>query len=407
MSVPILQINNVGKAYREYASEFNRIASWFGASNHPSAEHWVLRGVSFNLHAGEAIGIVGQNGAGKSTLLKLITGTLQPSEGHVVVNGRIAAILELGMGFNPELTGRQNARHAAGLMGFSAAQIDAFLPELEAFAEIGEYFDHAVRTYSSGMQMRVAFAVATAMRPEVLIIDEALSVGDTYFQHKSFNRIREFQQQGTTLLFVSHDKSAIQKLCDRVVLLNAGQLIMQGEPEAVMDFYNALIAEKESQTIRQEIDNTGKTQTISGTGEATVIDIALLNEHNERLEVVNVGQRVTLRLKVQVQAKIPELVVGYMLKDRLGQAAFGTNTHHLKQALLHLEAGETLEYRFTFDANLGEGSYSIAVALHTQDSHVINNYEWRDLALVFTVINGNHDPFVGMAWLPPECECVR
>ena len=407
MSVPVLQVSNLGKAYREYSSEFRRIAAWFGKVSAPVAEHWVLRNVSFSINSGEAIGIVGQNGAGKSTLLKLITGTLQPSEGEVIVNGRVAAILELGMGFNPELTGRQNAQHAAGLMGFSANDIEAFLPELEAFAEIGEYFDQPVRTYSSGMQMRVAFAVATAMRPEILIIDEALSVGDTYFQHKSFNRIREFQLQGTTLLFVSHDKGAIQKLCDRAVLLDAGKLVMQGEPEPVMDFYNAMIAEKENQTVRQEINNAGKTQTISGTGEATVSAIQLLDEQGQPLEFVNVGQHVTLHIIVQVKTDLPELVLGYMLKDRLGQPAFGTNTHHLKQTLHNLKAGEELDYRFSFAANLGEGSYSIAVALHTQDSHVTSNYEWRDLALIFTVVNLNHAHFLGMAWLPPKVECSK
>lgn len=185
----LLTVKNLGKAYRVYASEFQRIGRWFGISTKPKEEHWVLKHVNFSIHAGEAIGIVGQNGAGKSTLLKMITGTLQPTEGNVQVNGRIAAILELGMGFTPDLTGRQNVYHAAGLMGFNADRIDEVIKEIEAFAEIGTYFDEPVRTYSSGMQMRVAFAVATAIRPEILIVDEALSVGDSYFQHKSFDQI--------------------------------------------------------------------------------------------------------------------------------------------------------------------------------------------------------------------------
>src|SRR5690606_6494074 len=217
-----------------YRSEWQRVARWFGASPEPLEEHWVVRGVSFEIGAGEVVGIVGQNGAGKSTLLKMVAGTLQPTEGQLRVNGRIAAILELGMGFHPELTGRQNVMHAAGLMGFSARDVVAAMPGIEDFAEIGEYFDQPVRTYSSGMQVRVAFAVATAFRPEVLIIDEALSVGDSYFQHKSFDRIRSFREQGTTLLIVSHDRNAIQAICDRAILLERGRVLKDGEPEAVM-----------------------------------------------------------------------------------------------------------------------------------------------------------------------------
>src|ERR1700712_2690256 len=246
----LLRAKDLGKAYRTYRSEWQRIGRWLGIKSAPREEHWVLQHINFEINAGEAIGIVGQNGAGKSTLLKMLTGTLQPTTGEVQVNGRIAAILELGMGFNPELTGRQNVYHAAGLMGFNTPQIDEVIEDIEAFAEIGEYFNEPVRTYSSGMQMRVAFAVATAFRPDILIVDEALSVGDSYFQHKSFERIREFQEQGTTLLLVSHDKQAIQSVCDRAILLDGGRLAREGKPEEVMDFYNALIAEKENATVQ-------------------------------------------------------------------------------------------------------------------------------------------------------------
>ncbi|MGZ4954211.1 MAG: ABC transporter ATP-binding protein [Methylobacter sp.] len=396
-----LHVQNLGKSYRQWGGELRRIASWFVSFIHPREEHWVLKGVSFSISPGEAVGIVGQNGAGKSTLLKLITGTTSPTQGHVQLRGRVAAILELGMGFNPDLTGRQNAYHSAGLMGYSQADIDRVMPEIEAFAEVGEYFDQPVRTYSSGMQMRVAFSVATARRPDVLIVDEALSVGDAYFQHKSFDRIREFRKQGTTLLIVSHDKGAIQSICDRAILINAGCLVMQGEPEAVMDYYNAMLAEKENQTVRQQETSDGKLQTISGSGEATIADIALLNEKGERIEAVNVGQPVQLRIVVQIKADLPELVLGYMIKDRLGQPVFGTNTHHLDQALIHVPRDTTVTFCFNFNANLGCGTYSVAVALHTADTHIANNYEWRDLALVFTVVSIDKATFVGMSWLPP------
>jgi len=403
----LLSAKDLGKAYRTYRSEWQRIARWLGIRIAPREEHWVLRHINFVINAGEAIGIVGQNGAGKSTLLKMLTGTLQPTTGEVKVNGRIAAILELGMGFNPELTGRQNVRHAAGLMGFNAQEIEAFMPEVEAFAEVGEYFDQAVRTYSSGMQMRVAFAVATARRPEILIVDEALSVGDSYFQHKSFDRIREFQEQGTTLLIVSHDRSSIQALCDRVLLIEGGTVIKDGAPEEVMDFYNAIIAEKENATVQVHTLADGTVQTRSGSGEATIESLALYNELDAPVEFVSVGQPVNLKIKVKVNQAIPELVVGYMIKDRLGQPIYGTNTHHLGKKMEHLAAGAEMEYTFTFEANIGVGSYSIAVALHTADTHLSANYEWRDLALVFNVINADKVPFVGSAWIQPTVECAQ
>ena len=403
----LLTVNNLGKAYRVYASEFQRIGRWFGLPTKPSEEHWVLKHISFSIKPGEAIGIVGQNGAGKSTLLKMITGTLQPTEGSVQVNGRIAAILELGMGFSPDLTGRQNVFHAAGLMGFSAEKISEVIDDIEAFAEIGEYFDEPVRTYSSGMQMRVAFAVATAIRPEILIVDEALSVGDSYFQHKSFDRIREFQQQGTTLLIVSHDRGSIQTLCNRAILLEKGTVIKDGKPEEVMDFYNALIAEKENATVQLRELEDGSIQTRSGSGEASIASVTLHNSAGDPIEYVSVGEQVSLRISTQINSPIPELVVGYLIKDRLGQPVFGTNTHHLGCKLDSLEAGGTVNYSFSFAANLGVGSYSVAVALHTADSHLSRNYEWVDLTLVFNVVNISQSEFVGLAWIPPTVECSR
>lgn len=403
----LLNVSGLGKSYRSYRSEWLRFARWLYLPIKPSAEKWIIRHINFSIEPGEAIGIVGQNGAGKSTLLKMITGTLQPSEGTVTCRGRIAAILELGMGFNPELTGRQNAYHAAGLMGFSKEQIDSVIDWIDNFAEIGSYFDEPVRTYSSGMQMRVAFAVATAFRPEILIIDEALSVGDGYFQHKSFDRIREFQQQGTTLLIVSHDRSAIQALCSRAVLLDKGTIIKDGNPEEVMDFYNALIAEKEGTSVTvQHLDN-GRVQTRSGSGEASILAVDVFNSAEQPAEFIRVGEIASLRIKVGVSVALPELVVGYMIKDRLGQSVYGTNTHHLGCKLEALEADTEIEYRFTFAMNLGVGSYSIAVALHTADTHLVQNYEWRDLAAVFNVVNMDREEFVGLTWMPPEVELVR
>lgn len=397
----VLEVKNISKSFKDYSSESQRILSWFGLKSKPIQEHHILKHINFSLAPGEAVGIVGQNGAGKSTLLKIITGTLKPSDGNVHIDGRISAILELGMGFHPDLTGRQNVYHSAGLMGLTQTQIDAVIDELEAFAEIGEYFDQPVRTYSSGMQMRVAFGVVTAYRPEILIVDEALSVGDAYFQHKSLNRIREFQAQGTSLLLVSHDRGAIQAICDRAVLLEKGAVIKDGAPEEVMDFYNALIAEKENSTVTQRVKEDGKVETVSGTNEATVEDIALYNGKDEMVEFVGVGDALELRVRVKVHQDIESLVLGYGIKDRLGQVMYGTNTWHTKQVIENPIAGSTYEFVLSFPANFGAGSYSIQTALTDKDTHLTKNYEWRDLALVFNVTNIDKTVFVGSSWNEP------
>ncbi|MET1530551.1 ABC transporter ATP-binding protein [Burkholderia sola] len=396
-----ITVTNLGKAYKQYPTRWSRLVEWMDPRRKQHHKlHWVLRDVNFSVRSGEALGIIGINGAGKSTLLKMIVGTTQPTVGSVTMTGRVAALLELGMGFHLDFTGRQNVMMAGQLLGYSVDELTALMPEIEAFAEIGEYIDQPVRVYSSGMQMRLAFSVATARRPDVLIVDEALSVGDAYFQHKSFDRIREFGKQGTTLLIVAHDKAAIQAICDRAVLLNAGRLEMEGPPEAVMDYYNAMLADRENSEVRQETLDSGAVQTVSGTGEALIEDVTLVDQAGQPVEVIGVGQPVALRVKVRCVQAIPELVVGYMIKDRLGQTVFGTNTYHLKQVLVDLAEGQSVELHFEFLANIGVGSYSVAVALHTGDAHLANNYQWRDHALVFNVVNIKMDDFVGVAWLP-------
>lgn len=401
-----LVVSHVGKAYKRYPGKWARVLEWFtGKPRHDKT--WVLRDILFTVNPGEAVGIVGVNGAGKSTLLKIITGTTQPSSGSVHIEGRVAALLELGMGFHPDFTGRQNVLMAGQLLGLGSDEIAACMPAIEAFAEIGDYIDRPVRTYSSGMQMRLAFSVATAVRPAVLIIDEALSVGDAYFQHKSFNKIREFREQGTTLLIVSHDRGSIQSLCDRAILLERGFVIKDGAPEEVMDFYNALIAERENATVEVKRLDNGRTQTTSGTGEARVESIELRNDKGETVEYVNVGEPVRLEVKIRLHADLPELVFGYMIKDRLGQPVFGTNTHHLKVEMAQLKKDELLTLVFSFPANIGLGSYSVSTALHVADTHLATNYEWRDQALMFNVVNINRDQFVGVNWIPPQIEYQR
>ncbi len=396
-------VRGLSKAYRQYPGRWSRLAEWLLPAGKPRHQlRWVLHDVSFEVRPGEAVGIVGMNGAGKSTLLKLITGTTQATAGTVETHGRVAALLELGMGFHPDFTGRQNAIMACQLQGFDAGEMDHLLPAIEAFAEIGEYIDQPLRTYSSGMQMRLAFSVATAKRPDILIVDEALSVGDAYFQHKSFDRIRQFREAGTTLLIVSHDRYAIQSICDHAILLHAGRLIRQGPPLEVLDLYNAILADQDRANIRQESLPDGTVRTISGTGEAEVVAMRLFDENTENLEAIEVGAPVTLEIKVRVHRPVSRLVLGFLIKDRLGQAIYGINTHRLQLAIENVTANALLQFHFRFSMNLGKGSYSISTSLSRLDSHLDGNYEWRDFGLIFHVVNASREDFVGCTWLAPQ-----
>jgi lipopolysaccharide transport system ATP-binding protein len=403
-----IAVTGLGKAYRNYPSRKARLAEWVSISGKPRHTlKWILKDITFAVRPGESVAIIGINGAGKSTLLKLLTGTTQPSAGSISMSGRVAALLELGMGFHGDFTGRQNAYMAGQLLGYSMSELERLMPDIEAFAEIGDYIDQPVRIYSSGMQMRLAFSVATAHRPDILIVDEALSVGDAYFQHKSFDRIRQFRREGTTILMVSHEKSVIQSICDRAILLNGGRIAIEGTPDAVLDYYNALLAEKEGTTIERSTVAGGRTQTVSGSGEVTLEAIRLLSQQREVVEVVDVGQRVTLEMRYRAHQPVDTLVIGYLIKDRLGQSAFGTNTHHLGHPLLNVKPGEVITYLITFDATLGPGDYSVSTASVSTSDHLTNNYDWRDLALMFSVVNMTQPHFEGMSWMPPKLEIQR
>ena len=403
-----ITVSNVGKAYKQYPTRWSRLAEWLDPRNKPRHNlHWVLQDINFTVQPGEAVGIIGVNGAGKSTLLKMITGTTQPTTGSIHMSGRVAALLELGMGFHADFTGRQNAYMAGQLLGYSIEDITRLMPEIEAFAEIGEYIDQPVRVYSSGMQMRLAFSVATASRPDILIVDEALSVGDAYFQHKSFDRIREFNKQGTTLLIVSHDKQAIQSVCDRAILLDAGKLATEGEPEAVMDYYNAMLSNNQSQIIKKQPSTEGKHRIDSGTLEAEIATIRLVDQNNQSIEIVEVGQLVSAIINIKIHKNIKSLVVGFGVKDRLGQMIFGTNTFYTKQIIYDLKEREQIVVKVHFEARLGEGSYSAHCSLVESNSHIEKNYHWIDRALVFEVINISKPPFVGCSWNQLDFEIAQ
>lgn len=403
MKPALLSVSGVGKCYAAYSSNLARFATWFGAPAHPVSEYWAVKDVSFDLRPGEALALIGQNGAGKSTLLKMITGTVRPTKGQIGVNGSISAILELGLGFNPEFTGRQNIYQAGGLMGFSREKLTALMPDIEAFAEIGEFFDQPLRVYSSGMQARLAFALVTAVRPDVLIVDEVLSVGDAYFQHKSFDRIRQFKEEGAAILFVSHGMGDVRALCDRVLLLDKGVVLKAGQPDEVVDYYNAMIAEKDNERalIEQQRTNGGWVHTRSGTLDVTAESIQLSDAvSGDPVSTAKVGQELTVKLVALANRDVKRLVLGYLLRDRTGHVVWGTNTWHTNQVLEGgLKAGERVTFEMSFICNLGPGSYSFSPALVSSDTHLEDNYEWQDNAIVFEVVNVDKHVFVGSSWL--------
>ncbi len=395
-----LRVKNLGKAYKRYQRKWGRAMEWLGMSGQHELK-WVLRDISFEVAPGEAVGIIGVNGAGKSTLLKIITGTTKPTTGSVEAGGRISALLELGMGFHPDFTGRQNVYMAAQLHGMSSDEISAKMREIEDFAEIGDYIDQPVRTYSSGMQMRLAFSVATAVRPEILIVDEALSVGDTYFQHKSFDRIRQFRDAGTTLLFVSHSAGAIKTLCNRAVLLDAGVILRDDAPDAVLDYYNAVIAKQRADyEIQQTEELTGQKITRSGSGDAVIESVELL-VNGVPARALSSGVAATIQITGKTAAPLEELTVGILIRDRLGNDVFGTNTYHHDVSRKDVAEGDSFVVDFNFAAlNLGRGSFSVTVALHSRDVHVAASYDWWDRALVFQVFPGATPASIGVCDLP-------
>lgn len=406
----VLTVDRVNKRYPTYRSNLQRFANWFGASFAPVVEFWASRDISFQVRQGEAVALIGQNGAGKSTLLKMVTGTVRPTTGSIHVSGGISAILELGLGFNPEFTGRQNVYQAGGLMGLSQQELDNLIPAIEAFAEIGEFFDEPVRVYSSGMQARLAFALATAKRPDILIVDEVLSVGDSYFQHKSFDRIRQFKEEGTAILLVTHSLGDVKALCDRVILLDKGSILKDGLPDEVVDYYNALIAERENrkQTIHQERNSDGWLSTRSGSAEVRAEHIELLDMvTREPVKVARLNQKLILRLVATASIDVPLLVLGFMLRDRTGHVIWGTNTWHTGQTLSSITAGNRITFELQFTCSLGPGSYSFSPALTNADTHHETNYDWQDNALVFDVINPSQPFFIGSSWLDATFEVVR
>lgn len=416
-----LVVNNISKAYKRYPGKWARVREWI--TGRPSHEKtWVLRDINFTINPGEALGIIGVNGAGKSTLLKIVTGTTQPTSGSVQIQGRVAALLELGMGFHPDFTGRQNAFMAGQLLGYSVEEITRLMPEIEAFAEIGDYIDQPVRVYSSGMQVRLAFSVATAIRPDVLIVDEALSVGDIFFQQKCYDRIRAYREKGTTLLFVSHDMGTVYALCDRAILLSHGQLELLGGPKEVVDLYNARLA-IESNRNRVK-DPAARTDTkVAGTAVdaenevgsylnsgVTIESVRLLHESQDAKVIVADGF-FTVRVRACFHQLYSDPHIGFQLRNSRGEPLYMSTTAGLGQSIGAVDRGQCIEVDFSARAALAEGDYTVTAGV--ADGDLLDGTFRTSLARVqdaaaFTVIRdvaGDH--WSGVINLSPSCKVRR
>ena len=392
--------------YRQYPAQWKRLAEWCSLGAYRGhRELWALRGISFEIDAGEAIGIVGQNGAGKSTLLKLIVGTTAATEGSFEVTGEVSALLELGMGFHPEFSGEQNAMMALQMTGLGEEAARDLLPEIAEFSELDEFLSQPFRTYSSGMQMRLAFAVATVRRPHVLIVDEALSVGDAYFQHKCIRRIRTFKELGTTMLFVSHDPAAVKTLCDRALLLDGGELIREGTAESVLDYYNALIAQREKDaSIEQRRLEEARFQTRSGDRAIKITGVDMMDENRRSIRSFTTGESATIVCRLEFSQPMDEYTVGILIRDRLGNEVFGTNTLYLDVDTPKRSDGDKLEVRFSLKLELGYGPYSLTVAAHSPLGHVERTHDWIDNALNFHIVPKDAQRFAGVANLSVAAE---
>ena len=396
-----LRIEKLGKCYKVYPRPGHRLQEWALLGRvRRHEQHWALRGVSLDIAPGEAVGVLGNNGAGKSTLLKLIKGTLRPTEGRIEVEGRLAA-LELALGFHDDFSGRENLFMSGSLLRLSTEQIQQLLPEIEDFAEIGAAIDDPVRTYSTGMRMRLGFSLATAIRPDVLLVDEALAVGDTYFQQKCMMRIRSFRELGTTLLLASHDPRSVKTLCDRAILLDRGVVIRSGAPSDVFDYYNAMIARQEHDHEIRQVEGAGRKTLRSGDSRAAIDHVEVLDEAGPT-RAVPVGEPLVIRVEGHAEEPVDDLTVGISIRDRVGNEIFGSNTHHLGFERLPVDAQTPFVAEFRMPVNLGAGSYTLTVALHAGEVHLEGSYDWWDQVLVFQVIPGGEPGFAGSSYLPVE-----
>ena len=398
----VIEARNVTKMYRVYPAPVARLREILLLNRRRfHQEFWALNGISFAVERGGVFGVIGPNGSGKSTLLEIVTGTLEPTGGQVITRGRIAALLSLGAGFNPEFTGRENVFLNGEILGLSRAEIARSLPHIECFAEIGEFMDRPVKTYSTGMYLRLAFSAAIHVDPEILVVDEVLAVGDAIFVNRCVQKFEELRRRGVTVLLVTHDVGLVKLLCDRAMLLYRGQALAQGEPNDVVNRYNGLVLERQrafaevnlpALPVAVESQEPLAYSFRHGDRRAEVVRVELLNEAGQPTRAFRSGEDMQARVRVRFREPHPRPVVGIMIRTRIGMEVYGTNTELENAGPGPAERGDLIEVTFAFTCRLTPQEYTLTVATQSPDGV---SHDWLDDVLVFQVVDTR--PVAGVA----------
>lgn len=392
-----IKVENLSKVYKLYNAPIDRMKEAlnpFKKKYH--IDYHALNNVSFEIKKGETIGIIGRNGAGKSTILKIITGVLSPSSGSVVVDGRISALLELGAGFNPDYTGLDNIFFQGNLMGMSHEEVREKVPLIIDFADIGEFIFQPVKIYSSGMFARLAFAVSIHVTPDILIVDEALSVGDASFGQKCVKKMDEFKESGGTVVFVSHDMGSVKQICDRAILLNKGGLLDIGDTESVVNRYYFEISKDSGTNVNSSIKIDGK-RVEHGTRQAEILEVSLINA-DKHINVVSAGEFAKIIVKFKANETVDSVNVGIMIRDKYGQDVFGTNTE-LNNIVLDIKSGCVYEVHYDAVINIGVGKFTISPAIVVGLTHYDNCLHWVDNFIEFEVLPNKKRHFEGICFM--------
>ena len=388
-SEAVISVKGLKKMYKLYNKPSDRLKDALGLKKNGYAVNYALKGVDLDIYKGETVGIIGTNGSGKSTILKIITGVLNPTEGTVTVNGRISALLELGAGFNQEYNGIENVYLNGTMMGFSEKEIKEKLPAILEFADIGDYVYQPVKTYSSGMFVRLAFAVAINIDPEILIVDEALSVGDVFFQSKCYHKFEEFKKNGKTIIFVSHDLSSISKYCDRVMVLNKGTKVAEGRPKEMIDVYKQILVGQYAEDKKDILTEEGEHHELLeyGSMEARIVDYYVTDENGTKTQAIIKGSEFTIHMRVHFNKDVEKPIFAYKFVNPKGVEITGTNTMYEKAFLRDGKAGETLDITFTQEMNLQGGDYIMSFGCTGYHGDTFVVYHRMYYALAVSVIS--------------------